>query len=58
MGEEIVISFITLHAGWQSARREGKLQAYSDGVAAMFEKQTGNDLRALVLTNRGLEKRG
>jgi len=58
LGEEIVISFVTLHAGWQSARREGKVQQYSDGVAAMFQKQTGNDLRQLVPTDRGLEKRG
>ncbi len=58
LGEEIVISFVTLHAGWQSAQREGKVQQYSDGVAAMFQKQTGNDLRQLVLTDRGLEKRG
>ncbi len=58
LGEELVISFVTLHAGWQSARREGKVQQYSDGVAAMFKKQTGNDLRQLVLTDRGLEKRG
>jgi len=57
LGEEIVISFVTLHAGWQSARREGKVQQYSDGVATMFQKQTGNDLRQLVLTDRGLEKR-
>jgi len=58
LGEEIVISFVTLHAGWQSARREGKVQQYSDVVATMFQKQTGNDLRQLVLTDRGLEKRG
>lgn len=58
VGEELVISFVTIEAGWGSARNEGKVQAYSDGVAAMFEKQTGSNLRQLVLTDRGLEKRG
>ena len=52
LAEEMKLLFVTLHAGWQSARREGKLQQYSDGVAAMFLKQ-GTDLRALRLTDRG-----
>ena len=56
LGEELVITCVTLHAGWQSARREGKLQQYSDGVAAMFLKQ-GTDLRALQLTDRGFVAR-
>ena len=58
VGEELVISFVTIEAGWGSARKEGKTQAYSDGVAAMFQKQTGSDLRQLVLTDRGLGKPG
>ena len=56
LGEEFKLLFVTLHAGWQSARREGKLQQYSDGVAAMFLKQ-GTDLRALQLTHQGFVAR-
>ena len=56
LGEELKLLFVTLHAGWQSARREGKLQQYSDGVAAMFLKQ-GTDLRALRLTDQGFVAR-
>jgi hypothetical protein len=45
---------VTLHAGWQSAGKEGNLRAFSDSVAAMFAIQTGSDLRALRLTDKGL----
>ena len=58
LGEEVAITFVTLHAGWQSARREGGSREYANGVAAMFRQQTGDDLRGLVLTDRGLEPRG
>ncbi|TRW17357.1 hypothetical protein [Glacieibacterium frigidum] len=53
VGEELKLLFVTLHAGWQSARREGNLRKYSDGVAATFAQQ-GTDLRALRLTPDGL----
>ena len=56
LGEEMKLLFVTLHSGWQAAQREGNVRQYSDGVAAMFAKQTGNDLRALRLTGRGLVK--
>lgn len=56
LGEELKISFVALHAGWQAARREGNLKRYSDGVAAMF-KANGVDLRALRLTQNGFTGR-
>lgn len=52
-GEEFKLLFVTLHAGWQSARREGNLQPYADGVARLFQAQ-GTNLRALRLTRDGL----
>lgn len=58
LGEEVTILFVLLHAGWQSAQKEGKLQAYSDGVAAIFKKQFGRDLRRLELTDTGFRDRG
>lgn len=57
LAEEMKLLFVTLHAGWQSAQREGNLRGYSDGVAAMFKAQTGNDLRAMRLTPNGLVRR-
>ena len=54
LGEEFKLLFVTLHAGWQSARREGSARAYGDGVAAMFQRQAGLDLRAVQLTSTGL----
>ncbi|TRW17358.1 hypothetical protein [Glacieibacterium frigidum] len=53
LAEEMKLLFVTLHAGWQSARKEGNLRTYADGVAAMFKRFTGNDLRAMRLTERG-----
>ncbi|MBC7945841.1 MAG: hypothetical protein H7X91_11400, partial [Burkholderiales bacterium] len=53
LAEEMKLLFVTLHAGWQSARREGNLKPYADGVARMFQQFTGNDLRAMRLTERG-----
>lgn len=54
LAEEMKLLFVTLHAGWQSARKEGNLKQYSDGVAAMFQRFSGNDLRTMRLTDRGL----
>lgn len=56
LGEELKLLFVTLHAGWQGAQREGRLREYSDGVAAMFRQQ-GTDLRALRLTDGGFAPR-
>lgn len=53
LAEEMKLLFVTLHAGWQSARREGNLKQYSDGVNAMFRNFTGNNLRAMRLTEQG-----
>lgn len=56
-GEEYKILFVVLHAGWQSARKEGKLQPYADGVARMIRTQTGLDLRAVRLAPGGFVPR-
>ncbi|MES2462639.1 MAG: hypothetical protein V4671_18810 [Armatimonadota bacterium] len=56
IGEEIKLQIVIAQAGWQSARREGNLKAYSDGVASLFVRQTGQDLRALKITNSGFAK--
>jgi len=53
MAEELQLSFVTLHAGWQSARRDGSLPRYANGVARLFE-QNGMELRRLRLTDQGL----
>ncbi len=58
LGEEVAILFVLLHAGWQSAQKEGKLSTYANGVATMFSRQFGQDLRAMDLTDRGFVKRG
>jgi len=46
-GEEFKILFVTLHAGWQSARREGTLAAYASGVDRMMQRQAGLNLSAV-----------
>lgn len=51
-GEDMKLLVVTLHAGWQSARREGNLKQYGDGVAALFQRND-IDLRALRLTDAG-----
>lgn len=56
LGEETKLLFVTLHAGWQGAQREGRLPEYADGVAAMF-RRLGVDMRALRLTDAGFARR-
>lgn len=56
LAEELKLLFVTLHAGWQSARREGQLKQYGNGVAAMFQRFTGDDLRAMRLTEQGFSR--
>ena len=56
LGEELKLLFVTLHAGWQSARREGSLDEYSRGVAALWRAQ-GDDLRGIRLTGAGFVAR-
>lgn len=51
-GEDMKLLVVTLHAGWQSARREGNIKQYGDGVAALFQRND-IDLRALRLTDAG-----
>lgn len=52
LGEEMKLLFLILKGGWDSARREGSLQQFSDGVAAQF-RRSDVDLRALRLGNQG-----
>ncbi len=56
LGEEFKLSFVILHAGWQSARREGSVSSFAEAVAAMFANQ-GLDLRAVGLTTAGFGPR-
>ena len=58
LGEEIKLLFVSLHAGWQSARKDGSLPAYADGVARLFAQQAGVDLRRVALTDQGFVARG
>lgn len=53
LGEEFKILFVVLHSGWQSAQREGTAGAYRNGVARMFQQQSGTDLQAMRLTSNG-----
>jgi hypothetical protein len=55
LGEEFKILFVTLHAGWQGARREGTLDQYSAGVARLFNQKNGMNLAAARIGPRGFE---
>lgn len=57
LGEEMKLLYVTVHAGWQGAAKEGNSQRYSDGIAAMFKRQSGRDLRAIRLTDAGFTPR-
>lgn len=57
VGEELKLLFVVMHSGWQSARREGTLAQYANGVAQMFATQNGDDLRRIVLTDSGFRAR-
>lgn len=57
LGEELKLLFVSIHAGWQSAEKEGKAKQYADGVAAMFHKQSGQDLRGFAITDKGFAKK-
>jgi hypothetical protein len=57
LGEEFKILFVALHGGWQSARREGNLRGYAQGVGGMFQKQSGIDFSGLVLGDGGFVRR-
>lgn len=57
LGEEMKLLALTLHAGWQSAMKEGRTRQYSDGIARMWQAQTGRDLRAVKLTDAGFSRR-
>jgi hypothetical protein len=56
LGEEMKLLFVTVHAGWQSARKEGRLPQYSAGVARLF-LSSGIDFAALRLTDDGFVAR-
>lgn len=57
LAEEIKLLFVTLHAGWQSARTEGTTKSYADGVTQLFAHEAGVDLRRVVLTDQGFVAR-
>lgn len=56
LGEEFKLSFVILHSGWQSARRDGDVRPFADGVAELFGRQ-GLNLRSVRLTPAGFEPR-
>lgn len=57
LGEKLKLQYVVLYSGWQSSRKEGNMPAFSDGVAALFRAQSGQDLRALKLTRDGFVTR-
>jgi hypothetical protein len=57
VGDELKILFVVLHAGMQSATREGAMPQYSAGVRQMFRQAAGEDLRSLSLTDAGFVRR-
>ena len=57
LAEELKIMFVTLHSGWQSARREGSSAAYANSTAQLFNQQAGVDLRRVRLTDQGFVPR-
>jgi hypothetical protein len=56
LGEEFKILFVVLHAGWGSARREGRLDRYAAGVADMFRNADGVDLVSARLGPAGFQR--
>lgn len=56
LGEELKLLFVTLHSGWQSAKREGALSQYSGGVAQLFRRQGGADLTQVKLGPAGFSR--
>lgn len=56
-GEEIKLLFVSVHAGWQSAKQQGTLRQYSEGIAKTFGQQSRQTLQSLKLTNAGFVRR-
>ena len=56
LGEETKLLFVTVHAGWTAARKEGTLPTYSASVDRLFAQQ-GTSLRQLRLTPAGFAPR-
>ena len=54
LGEEFKLSYVTLHSGWQAAQRERTTEAYSEGVADLFVRQSDVDPRTLQITENGI----
>jgi hypothetical protein len=54
LGEEMKILFVVGHAGWRGAIQGGTLPAYSQGIAAQFQRQFGIDLHRTRLDAGGL----
>jgi len=57
LSEELKLQYVVLQSGWQSSKKEGNMPAFSDGVAALFRAQSGQDLRSLKLTSDGFVTR-
>jgi hypothetical protein len=55
LGEEFKILFVTIHAGWQGARREGALEKYAAGITQIFRRGGAIELRAARIGPRGFE---
>lgn len=56
LGEELKLLTVALHAGMQSARRDGSMRSYADAIAA-HNARNGSNLRALSLTPQGFAGR-
>ncbi|MFD1255643.1 hypothetical protein ACFQ3S_02440 [Mucilaginibacter terrae] len=54
LGEEMKILFVMLHAGWQEAKKTGKVANYSTTLAQQYQQQFKQDLRSLRLDDKGL----
>lgn len=59
LDEEMMYTFVAVHAGWQSSHREGKdsFRQYGDTINQMWINQFGQDLRQLALTQHGFVRR-
>lgn len=55
-GEEFKLLFVATHAGWNSARKDGTLAAYEDGIARNLA-MSGFDMKTLDLTGAGFTAR-
>jgi len=57
LGEEMKLQTVIIQGGWQSAIKEGKLEAYQQGIGNLFKTKYGMDLSQFKLTNTGFAQR-